>query len=111
MTQDGTTWYHIVVTKAGTLLTVYQNGVSQGTDNTVDSTMTDGTTALEIGAYQEGGARSNFVDGVIDEMGCWSRAITSSEVTDLYNGGTPLAYPLTVAVKSSRRRMMTGIGQ
>ena len=34
------------------------------------------------------------MNGIIDEVGFWNRELTSSEVTDLYNSGAGLAYPL-----------------
>jgi hypothetical protein len=33
--------------------------------------------------------------GDIDEVGIWSRVLTSTEVTQLYNGGAGLQYPFT----------------
>jgi len=36
---------------------------------------------------------SDFYNGLIDEVGIWSRALTSSEVTELYNSGDGLQYP------------------
>jgi len=34
-------------------------------------------------------------DGLIDEVGIWSRALNSTEVSELYNSGSGLAYPFT----------------
>lgn len=36
---------------------------------------------------------TNYCDGVIDEIGLWSRALSQSEITSLYNGGSGFAYP------------------
>ncbi len=33
------------------------------------------------------------MDGIVDEVGLWSRALTIAEVTALYNAGAGLAYP------------------
>jgi hypothetical protein len=47
-----------------------------------------------IGAYVGG---AHFFDGKIDEVGAWSRALTSAEVTELYNGGAGKQYVAPVA--------------
>lgn len=41
------------------------------------------------------GNRSN---AIIDEVGIWSRALSASEVTELYNAGAWLQYPFTAGV-------------
>jgi len=37
-------------------------------------------------------------DGIIDEVGLWNRALSTTEVNELYNRGLGLAYPLTVTL-------------
>ena len=32
------------------------------------------------------------IDGIMDEVGIWSRTLTSTEISDLYNSGDGLAY-------------------
>jgi hypothetical protein len=44
---------------------------------------------------------SSFYDGALDEVGLWTRALTGSEVTQLYNGGAGLQYPFAVNVTVS----------
>jgi hypothetical protein len=34
-----------------------------------------------------------FFDGTIDEVGIWNRSLSSSEVSELYNGGSGASYP------------------
>lgn len=46
-----------------------------------------------------------FMDGLIDEVGFWKRLLTGDELTQLYNSGNGLAYPLSVLPKVLRRRM------
>lgn len=84
------TWYHVVITQAGTAQKMYVNA---GAPSTATATYTGGATAETpyIGSQATGGG--DIWDGIIDEMGFWSRAITSTEVSDLYNGGAGLAYP------------------
>lgn len=39
-------------------------------------------------------------DGLIDEVGVWGRVLSSSEISELYNGGDGLAYPFADAPES-----------
>jgi hypothetical protein len=39
-----------------------------------------------------------YFDGKIDEVGIWSRELTSTEVEDLYNDGEGISYPLEVEI-------------
>lgn len=80
------------------------------TANTVTISVNAGTvdsTALTVTTHN-GGARFNisgsgnatpieYWDGVIDEVGVWSRALSDAEITTLYNGGVGLTHPFTVA--------------
>lgn len=36
-----------------------------------------------------------YFNGQIDEVGVWNRALSGSEVSELYNGGAGLSYPFT----------------
>jgi hypothetical protein len=88
------TWYHAVATWDGTDLEIYLNGEKdtpyyKPADTT--GSMTNTSRILTIGADKDG---SGPYTGSIDEVGIWSRALTSGEVTSLYNGGSGLAYPL-----------------
>jgi len=93
------TWYHLVVTWhiTGTntnTATFYVNGSSIGTANgtNVDA-LNSNNQSFQIGTNDEG--TNSFLNGAIDEVGLWSRALSSTEVTQLYNGGAGLQYPFT----------------
>jgi len=45
-------------------------------------------------------------DGIIDEVGIWSRTLSSGDVSDLYNGGSGLAYPFTAATPPNRLTLL-----
>jgi hypothetical protein len=86
------TMYHIVFAWDASLhsLEIFVNGSSIGTD--ASGTLTsiyNGTAPVVIGGP---GA-----DGIVDEVGYWSRLLTSAEVTSLYNSGAGLAYPFGAA--------------
>ena len=55
----------------------------------------DSTAAFMLGAQQT----INFLDGILDEVSFWDKALSSAERTQLYNAGNGLAYPLVVGAK------------
>lgn len=75
------TWYHIVYTVSGTTSTLYINGVNKGT-STVSSIGTS-SGAMELGASTA--PSDQWLDGVIDQVRIFNRALTSTEVSTLYN--------------------------
>lgn len=86
------TWQHIVGTRSsGGAMKIYVDGTLQTDQPTVTGEV-GGTTVLKIGV--------SYIDakdfgGIIDEMGFWTRELTESEVTELYNSGSGLAYPFS----------------
>lgn len=48
-----------------------------------------GNSAFEVGSNQQG---AHNWDGRIDQLGFWSKTLTTAEITQLYNGGSGLAY-------------------
>jgi len=82
------TWYHIVATYDGSNIYIYVDGVQEGT-LAFSGTLRDSEEKIVFGQYGAGG---DYMDGIIDEVGLWPRALTPTEVTELYNGGDGLAY-------------------
>jgi hypothetical protein len=90
-------WNHLVLTYDGTTLTGYLNGVSVGTPlNTSGDGASGGDNTVDIGHANEQFSTS-YSSMYADEVGIWSRALSASEVTSLYNSGAGLAYPFTTA--------------
>ena len=93
------TWYHVVFVRDGAKLTIYLNASADGT---VTGSYTGGATSnvTYLGTSVRSSS-SDFLDGAMDEVGFWSRALTSTEITTLYNGGNGLQYPfVTTDIKS-----------
>jgi hypothetical protein len=91
-------WYHVVATYDGTTFNIYVNGSSVGSKiqaRTIDVN----NTGMHIGSYGTG----YYWNGNLDEIGVWSRALSSSEAGLLYNGGAGLAYPLTPLILTASR--------
>jgi len=92
---SGNGWHHIVSSFDGNNIKLYYDGVLQ--QNTVISNPPintpscmayltySGHTSCSIGG-------GNYLNGDIDELGIWNRALTQSEVTKLYNNGAGLPY-------------------
>jgi hypothetical protein len=95
ITPDTGTWYHLVMTYDGTDVRGYINGEldkSVASSGNGSGNPGEGTT---IGCYVSGS--SEFFSGKVDEVGVWDRALSSSEVTALYNSGNGKQYPFSDA--------------
>lgn len=85
-TVKNATWTHVVFVYNGTGYLLYENG-----------TYIETVTSNQISFDKIGRSGSN-INGTIDEVGIWGRALTSGEVTTLYNSGTGLQYPFITAI-------------
>lgn len=106
------TWYHIVATYDGSVTTkLYVDG-SLDTTRTLATALNIVINAggLIVGADYLAGAVGGYDNGMIDEVGIWSRALSSTEVSELYNGGAGLQYPFTgVAQARPNNLMLLGV--
>jgi hypothetical protein len=83
------TWYHCVMTYDGAgNVNLYKNGVNVGS-TTISWTDGTGTSSTYLGTFL---GISNYFKGGIDEVGVWTRELTPTEVTELYNSGAALQY-------------------
>jgi len=85
-------WNFITFVKSGSNITIYFNASSVGS-GTIGSLGGSGANTAKVG--NNGGGTSPY-NGAIDEVGVWSRALSGSEISQLYNGGAGLQYPFTV---------------
>ena len=79
------TWYHIALVYNGSTLEGFLNNVSQGTIDCSGNGSLATPTKVTIGAFI--GNSDNEIEGMIDEVGIWSKSLSVQERTDLYNGG------------------------
>ena len=83
----------IVGTYNGSELKIYQNGTLSSSVNHTGNLCYDSGN-LWFGRGKSGSAPGTdmFFNGKIDDVGMWNRALTQTEITDLYNGcSTPTA--------------------
>jgi len=73
---------------------VYINGTLVGTNHMPDE---DTNTSAEATTFWIGNPGQNAASMAVDELGVWSRALSASEVIDLYSSGGGLAYPFGVS--------------
>lgn len=95
------TWYHVVFTNSGSTNKIYLNGVDQGALTLVTGSAgkwfgdIPSKNTLAIGVVDRSVDFAPW-DGKIDEVGIWTgRALSQSEVTELYNSGIGNSYPFT----------------
>lgn len=79
------TWSHVVFTYDKVTARLYVNGASVANFSNT-SAIDVNANYLYIGAKNSTDRTRDF-NGSVDEVGIWNRALTASEVTDLYNYG------------------------
>ena len=74
------TWHHLAITRSGSNVTMYHNGssIQTGTDS---HAYTSTTFNVSFTTYP--------FDGFQDEVALWDSALSASDVTAIYNSGTP----------------------
>ena len=87
------TWYHLSVTRESGVVKIYLNGTLLATDtNAIPLAYV--TTLTSIGAYTNAtGSTLAYFNGNIDAFNIWQKALTQSEITELYNSGNGKQYP------------------
>jgi hypothetical protein len=79
------TWYHVVIIFTSGSMQVYLDGVDKGS-----KTIT--TNSVDYNATNIGGmlySSDNHFNGKIDEVSVFASALSASNITDIYNSGTP----------------------
>lgn len=96
------TWYMLTFVGSSTGMATYLNG-SVVASNSNSSNIADPGSAIPCGGYKNAGVMQAgwYMNGKQDEMGIWSRALTPAEISQLYNGGSGLAYPFSSATTPS----------
>jgi parallel beta-helix repeat protein len=82
-------WHHIAVTIENGTLYLYKDGVQySGIDAGWDASGTGGSAV--IGAKENTGSIIQLFQGTIDEVAIWNRSLSSQEIQDIFNSGSPI---------------------
>lgn len=89
-------WTHVVGTRIGTVLTVYQDGGRVGTATLTGAPTSLPTSNTYIGTRADGNSFLGPASGVtgLNQIGIWNRGLSYEEVRDLWSVQSP-GYPLT----------------
>lgn len=80
-----TAYTHVVATYNTTEFRLYLNGTLVETDSSTSDITAGEPDGIYLFGTKSVGVKS--FDGWLDELGVWNRSLTSTEVTELYNGG------------------------
>ncbi len=78
-------YHHIAGTWDGSNIRLYIDGVLQGT--TPFTSPVNNTRAVNIGFASGGGTPTRRFNGIVDEVGIFSRSMTAAEIASIYNAG------------------------
>lgn len=81
-------WYHGVMVKTASSLTLYVNGVSDGSvSHTLSGDFDANATHRYIGKHTYDGGEGGYLNGFIDEVRVYNRALSATEIWNLYQAG------------------------
>lgn len=90
-------WYFITVTVTSSVSQIYVNGSALGSTVSHVNMNTTGSNG-RIGCIFAGGTNTRFLNGSLDDVAIFNRALTGTEISNLYNGNYPDRIP---AVKTN----------
>jgi hypothetical protein len=86
-------WLHFVITRSGTVVKIYVNGVSKTVTGSADSGNLNNSGDLKIG---------QFFNGSLDDLRIYKSALTEAEVAEIYGAGKGTKYAaLSTGTKAS----------
>lgn len=89
-------WKMITITKLQNgALRMYIDGVNVSTDNTTSNIYYNSLNYTSINAARYLGATYGYLEnnGKTDELNIWTKVLTATEITELYNSGSGKFYP------------------
>lgn len=79
------TWYNITAVKSGSTAEIYVNGSSIGS-GTINGSTANTDSKFSIGsAFLSNETPLGYVDGLVDDARVWARALSGTEVSNLYS--------------------------
>lgn len=86
-------WHFVACVQNGSTAELFVDAVSKGTDAASNTTAWSGS--IQTYSGRQATNTSSMLNGQLDELGVWSRGLTSAEVTSLYNSANGLQYPFS----------------
>lgn len=90
ITLDVNTWYFVAVVFNNNNVQLFLNDTNGVNTSVTQSNGSSSNNSFRIGTRYD---NSYYSNAKIDEVGVWSRALSSSEIAKLYNSGNGLSYP------------------
>lgn len=86
-------WMHVVLVADGSVVRFYKDGVQSSTTYSYNGTIKTGQSMpIYLGIRNGAGTFSGPLNGYVDQTAIWSRALSGTEVSNLYNSGSGLPY-------------------
>lgn len=82
---SASTWYHVAVVFTSSSAQVYFNGADKGSTTVATNTIAYTQTVIGSMLYSS----ANHFNGKIDEVSVFHSALSSTDITAIYNGGVP----------------------
>jgi hypothetical protein len=93
-TLSADTWYHFVISRNGDTLSIYKNGSLENSStgwSARNCNFTKATGQPTLGWWAADA--TDYIQVYADELGFWTRALSSTEAASLYNSGNGISYP------------------
>lgn len=102
-------WHHIVLTRNASTATLYVDGTFEASTS-FSSTLYNNTASVDFSVNGQGDA-SATASMTVDQLGYWSRELTTVDVAALYNVGNGVAYADLATLPSGSSSQAAGIQQ
>jgi hypothetical protein len=100
-------WTHVAAVYNGSTIQLYVNGSASGSVGAAGN-INNVTPTPAFGYYYDISLLG--YTGAMDEMGVWNKALTSTEITELYNAGNGLTYPFSAPTPSPYKSNLLMMG-
>ncbi len=100
-------WQQFVAERNGNSLDIYYDGSLVGRQ-AISGAISPSSNPLLIGARNAADTRNFTVNGLIDDVGIWDRALSPTEIGSLCNNGNGLAFQSSVPKPSTWAMMLLG---